>query len=443
MKSLRLARRTVLRGLGAGGLALGLPLLDAMQDGRGRWYRSAEAAPVAAPVRFVFFLFSNGGGSQSLDLWTPKGEGTGYSLSPTLEPLGDMKDRVSVLTGLRHTAYYIGTFGGHYKGTPSLLSGVALAASGSSGAASVDQVIAQAWSSQTRLPSVQAICDPTPTDKGDTLAVSWAGAGHPLPPLGDAAQYFKQLFGSAPGGPVVAPTTDTGREARYRKSVLDYVRGDSDSLQKQLGSEDRQRLNLHLEALRELELQLSPTLISGPPSASCQSPLGITGVAGEARIKAMVQLTVLALQCDLTRVASLMYGCPFGLAQFPWLNLTDPDHGTSHTNDQSYLPHVRYKAQTFASMLRLMNAVQEGDRTLLANSIVLGTSEVGLGNHDSTALPILLAGTAGGRLRTGQHIVYPAGTPFNRLLLTTLQTLQVPATSFGTDGDQPLAGLTS
>ena len=158
----------------------------------------------------------------------------------------------------------------------------------------------------------------------------------------------------------------------------------------------------------------------------------------------MVQLTYLALQCDLTRVATLMFGLPFADPPFPWLpSSSGGDHGLSHNSaDSNYLPHVQYKVQIFASLIRMLDGTREGDKTLLDNSLVLGTSDVGVGSHDTSKQGVLLAGKAGGLIRSGQHVVYPMGTPLNRLLLTILQLLKLPATSFGEDGLQPLSGLT-
>ena len=88
MKRIRMTRRTVLRGLGLGGVSVALPLFEAMHDGRGRWFASADAAPVTPPLRFVLFHISNGVSAQTFGPWTPAGTGAGYPLSPALQPLG-------------------------------------------------------------------------------------------------------------------------------------------------------------------------------------------------------------------------------------------------------------------------------------------------------------------------------------------------------------------
>ncbi len=445
MKSLRLPRRTVLRGLGIGGISLGLPLLDAMQDGGGRWYRSAEAAPIAPPLRFVLFLISNGTSAQSLAPWTPSGQGAGYTLSPALQPMAEMRDKVNVLTGLRHTAYFLSRGNlEHGKSCSSLLTGVG-SVPGTAGGPTLDQSLAGAWASQTRIASVQAICDPTAPPLGDPMpiSVSWADKGQPLPPIQTPALYFKRLFGAAPGAPK-GPGGDPARDARYATSVLDYVKSDVESLKRVLGAQDQLRLSSHMASLRDLEKQMAPRAAgtTSPAPSACQSPTDPSGAAGEESVKAMVQLTALALACDVTRIATLMYSYPFGNAQYPWLKINSGDHGTSHGGDAGYLPNVRYKVQTFTSLLRQLDGVQEGGGTLLSNSIVLGTSDVGLGSHNTNQHGVLLAGTAGGQIKTGQHVLYTPGTPLNRLLLTIMQLLKMPTARFGTDGDQPLAGLT-
>ncbi len=463
MSRFRLSRRTVLRGVGLAGVSVALPVLEVMHDGRGLWFTSAEAAAVTPPLRFVLFHISNGVSATSLAPWTPSGAGAGYTLSPALQPLGALSNKINVITGLKHTAYYLsqGT-GEHAKATASLLAGVGTTTD-SAQATTIDQLIAGAWANQTALASVQAICDPSgpPVAGKDDLPPirdSWRAPGQPMPPIEDPASYFKRLFGSSPASnpnptPMPGSMPDgAAREARYRKSVLDYVASDIGSLNKVLGAEDKQRLGLHLQVIRDLENQIAFMNPAAPgggggtttPGAACQQAptqqeLGGAG-SGEARVKMMTKLTALALQCDLTRVATLQYGWPFGNATFPWIGVSGGDHDLSHGSNDGYLPCVKYKVQTFASLVQMLHDTADGARTLLENSLVMATSDVGLGSHNTAEHGVLLAGTAGGQIKTGMHQVFAQGTPLNQLMLSVLQLLKIPGiTKFGADGNQPLA----
>lgn len=460
MSRFRLSRRTVLRGLGVGGVGVALPLLEAMHDGRGRWYTSAQAAPVAPPLRFVLFHISNGVSASSFGPWTPSGTGASYALSPALQPLGALSTKINVLSGLKHTAYFLsqGT-GEHAKATASLLAGFGSTTDSAQGT-TIDQLIAGAWANQTPIASVQAMCDPTgpPAAGKDDLPPifnSWKAPGQPMRPIEDPATYFKRLFGTGaapnPGpGPTPTPTPDSAaREARYRKSVLDYVASDIGSLKGLLGAEDKQRLGSHLQVIRDLENELTFMNPGGSGTGSVnagvacrQAPSAADAAAadsGENRVKMMVKLTALALQCDITRVATLQYGWPFGNATFPWIGVNAGDHDLSHGSDDGYLPCVKYKVQTFAALVQMLQDTVDGAGTLLDNSLVMATSDVGLGSHNTQEHGVLLAGTAGGQIKTGMHQTFSSGTPINSLMLSVLQLLKIPGvTTFGVDGSQPL-----
>ncbi len=459
----RLSRRTVLRGAGAaGGLAIGLPLLEVMVDGRGFWFGTADAQVASPPpVRFMFFHITNGMSASSFAPFTPAATGKGYPLSPVLKELGELRDKVNVLSGLRHTAYHLSPGGDeHAKATGSLLTGFPVTPETAAGR-TLDHQLADAWvgTGYRGVPTLNAICDASNPGVGSDhppIFNSWAGLNQRTSPIADPLSYFKEIFGADAGlSSSPGPTGASDPTQRYRKSVLDYVKADAAALKSKLGAEDQTRLELHLSRIRELEQEVL-TAGEGPGSRSYvptraerdeYEAMSMGPATNEGRIKAMVKLTALALQLDLSRVAVLQYGWPFGNYSLPpesGLN-GGSDHGTSHQDDKSYLPWVQYKVKTFKYLLELMDAAVEVGSpggTLLGNSVTLGTSDVGLGSHNTDRHGILLAGTGGGKIGTGMHQTFTDGTPINNLMLKLIELIAVPGmapSKFGVDGTSPLA----
>lgn len=458
MKTNRLSRRTMLRGLGAAGtVSMGLPLLDAMIDGRGHWLGAAGAQAIAPPIRFVFFHIPNGMGATSLEPFTPKGLGKNYPLSPVLRDLTDFRDKVNVITGLRHTAYHLSPGGDeHAKSTTSLLTGFPCTLASSSGR-TLDHQLGDAWiaTGYKGKTTLNAICDSSNPGKGadhPPIFNSWEGVNMRTSPIDDPFVYFKEIFGANAGLTGPGPSGGVDPKVAARRSVLDYVKADAESLKAKLGTEDRARLELHLSRVREIEKEVLVSTAVGERTKDERD--AYEALAGqpkthEPRIKAMVKLTALALQLDLSRVAILQYSWPFGENVFPpeagAPGAKAGDHGLSHGSNDRYLPGLQYKVKTFRYLLELMDSAQEpGSKggSVLGNSVTLGTSDVGLGSHNTDRHGILLAGTAGGKISTGMHQEFQGGTPINKLMLKLVELVSVPGMSmskFGVDGDSPLA----
>ncbi|MEN9577304.1 MAG: hypothetical protein RJA70_313 [Pseudomonadota bacterium] len=462
----RLSRRTVLRGFGASA-CIGLPLLEAMIDGRGNWYGATSAqAATPAPVRFMFFHIPNGMSATSLEPFTPKGTGKGYPLSPTLRDLTDFRDKVNVLTGLRHTAYHLSPgMDEHAKCTGSLLTGFPVTLETASGR-TLDHQLGDAWAAAgyTGKPTLNAICDASKPGIGadkPPIFNSWGAKFQRTAPIFDPFTYFKEIFGADAGLTTMVPGNTVGQRQSSRKAVLDFVKADAEALKAKLGSADRLRLDLHLTRIQELEQEVLAVPNDLPSTARTQAErdeyeaLTAGPATNEVRVKAMVKLTALALQLDLSRVAILQYGWPFGNYVLPAeagvMNKQggggngDGDHGASHMTDDAYLPWVQYKVKTFRYLLELMDAAEEVGTpggTLLGNSVTLGTSDVGLGSHNTERHGVMLAGTAGGKIATGMHQEFADKTPINNLMLKLVELIAVPGMTmpmFGIDGTSPLA----
>jgi len=308
MRKMILGRRAVLRGaLAGGGLAtLPLPRLGAMLNGNGTAYAAGE------PLRRIYgtWFWANG---VFPSRWTPKTEGANFELSEQLMPFANVKRHLTVISRM---AVKTGRSGPH------LYHGGAL--TGSPGAnkqadlPSIDQLIAGKIGADTPLKSLEVgVCKARPTGTAPLYYnVSWRGANAPNPADFDPHSVFMRLFGAGSPGAMLGkkPTTpapDTAGLTTVRKSVLDAITQDTRDLSVRLGSEDRQRLEKHLEGIRSLEKRLVPG--QGGVSAACQ-PAADPGVPPDTKAeappelnKAMADLVVAALSCDLTRVFTFTF----------------------------------------------------------------------------------------------------------------------------------------
>ena len=429
-----IARRTFLR---AGGTAVALPLLEAM--------RPAIAAPrPTTPKRFVVMFSPNGTIHKN---WVPQagagGEGD-FTLSPILQPLTPHQADLVIVDGLTQH----GSGGdGHQNGIGGMLTGQSLnrgpfqggANAGSSGWAagiSVDQRAALALGGATRFRSLELGVQVGAADNWSRM--SYAASNRPLPPEEDPLAGYARLFGGAQTSP-----DELARLRARRRSVLDAVRGQFSAVQARVGAADRARLEAHAASIREIELRLD---LMPAATAACRAvvppaaPASPTTNDSFPAVGALqMDLLALALTCDLTRVASLQWSRSVSQTRFTWLGIRDGHHELSHLADDD-APAVgkltqinTWYAQQFAYLVAKLAAAQETDGSrLLDSSLLLWCNDLGKGNtHKGEKAPYVLAGKAGGAVRTGRFLTYPDAPPHNDLLVSLLQALDVPATTFG------------
>lgn len=446
-------RRTVLRAAAA---SIALPFLESLLS-------PSEARAQSKPlIRFVSWFLPCGVWGPS---WFPTDTGVNYTLSPTLMPLAPFKSKVLVFAGLQNTPA-VNPTGSHGCGPP----GMTTCRQGQKPAInvgiSIDQVYAQSLGTATRIPSMQlSVNDKTFSDvqypavyNGTT---SWASATRPLPPMISPGLVFDQLFsGGASTSTDPTVTAALARRKALRKSVLDEVSSEATSLMKKLGATDQAKLDEYLTSVRAAE-----TTIDQAGMARMCSSIGLTRPADRItdvplHTTALIDLMVLAFQCDATRVINFQQnnGGQSGFSSFPWLNLNVDHHGTSHHNNDpvagAKLAQIElWEMKNFAYFLAKMDAVSEVGGTMLDNSLCFLSNEISDGNaHNQgttrytgfsgpTGKPIILAGSAGGKIKTGRHATYNNASQAD-LFITMLNTLGVPVTSFGTAGTAPLAGLT-
>ncbi len=415
-----LPRRTFLRGLGA---TVALPLLDAMVPAASAMARAAARAPRRLGIVYIPM------GMNPVP-WTPAQEGRLTELSESLSPLMPHLDNVTVVTNLEVDAAH--TTGNHASANSSFLTCVKPKRTEGSdyvNATSVDQVAAQQIGGDTPLPSLELgtdlIAQVGNCDNGYACAymnsLSWASPTSPNPTESDPRIVFERLFGD--GG------TPEQRQAELKrdKSILDWVLDDMSSLQKQLGTTDRHKVDEYLDTVREVErrIQRAEASTAESPLTDLTRPTSVPE-AWEDHVKLMYDLQVLALQADLTRVITFQMAREASTRTYPQIGVPDPHHPVSHHVDDpeklAMLAKInQYHVSLFAYMVDQLGKTKDGDGTLLDHTTYLLGS--GLGNpnvHNHRNLPIVVASGAGSSIPGGRHVKYAELTPLANLHLTLL-----------------------
>jgi len=447
--SLTISRRTALKGMG---VAIGLPFLESMMPS------PALAAPSQArslPRRMAFVYVPNG---VNMDNFTPTVPGTDYTFPRSLEPLAPFKNELLVLSGLTcDKARPNGDGpGDHARAMAAFLTG--RQARKTSGAdiragVSVDQLAAQRVGTATRFPSLELGIEggrqAGNCDSGYSCAyssnLSWRSEGTPNPKEINPRLVFDRLFAGTVRG-----QNDPARAMReqFNQSILDFVREDANRLRSRLGAADLRRLDEYLTSIREIERrihQVVPVLDSAR-TGGVQRPTGIPGDLRQ-HIRLMTDLLVLAFQTDMTRVATFVYANEGSNRNYRIINVSEGHHDLSHHgNDRAKLDKIgqinRFHIEQFAYLLDRLKNIREGEGTLLDNCMIMYGSGNGDGNrHNHDELPILLAGKAGGSLRSGRHVRYARNTPLCNLFLEMLDRMGVRQERFG-DSTGRLAQLT-
>lgn len=443
-KSHLLSRRTVLRGIGAG---VALPWLEAMGPMES-WVQAADRKP-AAPNRLVFLYTPNG---TAMPNWTPGNEGPLTDLPKILHEVKDFKDDINIISGLAARAAQ-GGGGAHARAMAAWLTGVKPLKTTSANfraGVSVDQVAASRIGDQTRLASLEigteentGFCDfgYNCVYKG---TMSWRSSTQPMIKEVRPKQVFERLFGTG---------KDENRAERdaLQKSILDYVREDASSLSRQLGTGDRRRMDEYLTAIRDLEQRIGQAATL--PDVERPDLTIEDGVPKdfEEHCRLLCDLLVLALQADITRISTFALANELSDRTYP--GVEDPKrpgrkpghHGVTHGGESLYdqLTIInRIHLRQLAYLLRKLKSIREGSGTLLDHCLIAYGSGISNGQkHSNVNLPILLAGGAGGSIKTGQHIRYAADTPVNNLWLSMLERVDVRVPFLG-DSNGTLQGLT-
>jgi hypothetical protein len=439
-----ISRRTILRG--AGGAAIALPFLEAMRP------RKTHAA--TAPKRFVVMFSANG---TLPTAWTPTGTEQSFTLSPILTPLAPYQSDLVIVQGLLQEG---GGGDGHQNGIGGMLTGCPLNPGPFAGVGappagwptgpSVDQRIAAAWAVPTPYRSLELGVQVGAAD--DYGRMIYQAANQPLPPIDDPVAVYNTVFSDLHTDPTVL-----AQQRAREKSILDAVGGEYTRISGQLGSADKQRLDAHLQAVREIETRLTTDLTENNPACTDPSEPAVDAQSNDsfpAVGGVMMDLLAMAFACDLTRVASLQWSRSVSQVRFTWLDIPDGHHDLLHRSDSdadavNKLTQINtWYAQQMAGLIsRLQSTPDAGGGTLFDNTMVLWTNELAKGNtHSRQDAPYVIAGNAGGPLTTGRYLSYEGqGLNHNNLLVSILNALGIPDTTFG-EADWctgPLAGLLS
>ena len=440
------SRRTFLRGLG--GVTVALPLLSGGLFGRpalGEEGQRGAAGLDGFPKRFIFMIHPNGVIQD--DFWpTSTGPDGAYQLSKVLSPLAPFQEKLTFLKGINLDVASAGPGEPHQTGMGCFLTGMPLqegnfrgndgTLAGWGGGISLDQSIAGHIGRANPFKSLElGVRADVQIGSDVSSRISYASPATPLPPQNDPVRVFESLFKNAGGGGSSAVV-----QRDKRLSVLDTVQDQFRSLEQRVSRRDRERLDQHFAMVRDLETRLKNEMIDGqtctaPPQPPRQE------VDDEETMESIAQLQidmmVVALACDLTRVATLQLSNSRNHVRYPWVDSMGDGHGLSHAGPSNANARKEWNARDtwhaglMAYLCQRLDAIPEGGGTMLDNTVILWTSEISQGNtHSQKNMPIVMAGSAGGALETGQFLHLP-DTSHNDLLTTLAQAFGLEIASFG------------
>lgn len=417
-----LPRRTFLRGAG---VCLGLPLLEAMVPAL-----MAEKLTAAAPVRRLGFVIYPLGVDQ--DRWRPTGEGASFQFSEALAPLAPHRSKMVVMSGLSSDPDR-SKAGFHDRALASFLTGVEPAKGKVHVGISVDQLAARTLGKDTQFASLELS---TENNNGGAAHVGpvFKSATTPLPFEYNPRRLFERLFGE---GGRIDPAAAAARDAADRSS-LDSVTERIAELKARLGAGDRRKLDEYVESIRDVERRIQVASRKRPTDLpEMARPAGVPDSWPE-HVKLMFDLQTLAVQADLTRVWTFMYAREATSINYPHLDISMGHHEISHHNFEKDKLDALAKinvdqSRLFAYFLSKLDAIKEGNSTLLDHSLILYGSNLSVPtSHSQRDLPIIVAGGAAGRIAGGRYLKYPGDeTPLTNLYLTMLDKVGVPTEKLG------------
>jgi hypothetical protein len=430
-----ISRRTVLKGAG---VALGLPLLDAMVPAA-----TALAQTAAAPkLRLGFFYLPHGAimyntsHGQAMDKWTPSGSGANFKLSPILTSLEPYKKYISSFGNLENAS----TAGSVHSFTASTWLSCTRPDTSSRTrarmAVTLDQVISKAISQDTPLPSLEVssetIVQIAAGNNSIYTTLSFRDADSPLPMETNPRKVFLQLFGEGDNPQQRDAITS------QTNSLLDLILEDTRRLQTRLGNGDRALLDAYLESVREVERRAQ--VAAAKDMSALQIPNAPVGEQDDfnEQVKLMFDLIALAYQGDLTRVVTYVMAAEGSDRPYNHIGVPGAFHAMSHhANDLEKLNRLAkiqtWHVEKFAEFLKKMAETPDGQGTLLDHAIFMfGSNMSNSDRHDNYPVPNILVGSGNGKMKLGgQHLVLPERTPIANLHMTLLQKAGAPQEKFG------------
>ena len=436
----KLSRRAMLRGLG---VSIALPWMESLTAAGEPAVAGAAAA--APPLRLAVLFAGNGFHSKE---WWAEGSGSEMKLGKVLEPVADFREKMLLVKGLYNEQARKGNI--HSSQTGNLLSGAPLASGGEiRSGTSFDQHLAQTYGRGTKVPSLVLGCEKSNPSVHKNYSmlysshISWSSPSTPTPLEIYPALAFDRLFkDEAHAGDV---------------SVLDAVLETADDLRRRISLADRRKLDEYLDSVRDVEARIEAAGKKGelqgwrPALEKPDIPRPADGIPQDIaeHMRLMCDILVLAFQTDTTRIVTLKLNNDHSALRFPNLPRTDnPSQGIdymihhllSHSDGADWLVVNRFFMEQMAHVARRLDAIQEGERTALDNSIVMMCSSMMAGaKHDNDQLPMVVLGRAGGTIETGRVLDY-SGKPDRqmcRLYLSLMDKMGVREKTFG-DATAPL-----
>ena len=426
----KLNRRTVLRGiLGGASIGVALPFLDVFLDGNGQAFAGTTQR---LPVRFGTWIWGCGFVPER---WVPTATGSDYVLPPDLEPLAPYKSKLAIFSG-----YDVKLDGvpnkPHITGCLGLRTGVPVP-NETVRAPTVDVLIGDAISKGTRFSSIEV------STSGIERSYSYRAAGSANPSEISPVALYQRIFGEGFQDPNAATFTPDP-STMVRKSVLSAVAEDRQRLMRTVGADDRRRLDEYFDSIRHLEEQLAlqlqpPARVENftKPAPPSDTPVDsmIDNVMATHRL--MAGLLAKALQCNQTKVINVLLSDTTS-------NLRRAGSTTTHhtlTHEEPVNPALGYQEQVgwfarqsmvaWREFLDAMNGIPEGDGTLLDNCMIFAHSDCSIAKaHAVEGIPMMVAGGAGGRIRTGFHLAGRAD-PASRIGLTLQQAMGLQVEKWG------------
>src|SRR5437867_2032825 len=425
MTAHRLTRRTFLRGVG---VTMALPWMESLTV----WGDQPPAARPASqpPVRLAALFAGNGFHSKE---WWAKGEGKEMQLGKVLAPLADFRQRMLFIRGLYNEEAQKGNI--HSSQTGNLLSGAPLASGGEiRSGTSFDQLVAQRCGNSTKVPSLVLGCEKSNPSVHKNYSmlysshISWTSPTTPTPLEIYPALAFDRLF--------------KDEVSKGDKSVLDAVLSDAKDLRRHISANDQRKLDEYLDSVRDVEQRIENAGNKGelqgwrPTLEKPNIPRPADGIPQDIaeHMRLMADILVLGFQTDTTRICTLKLNNDHSSLRFPNLGVDYMiHHFLSHSDSQDWLKVNTFFVEQLAYIARKMDAIDEGERTLLENTMLLFCSSMLTGNHDANQLPVVVLGGAGGRIKGGRVLDYKEKPERQacRLYLSMMEKMNVRLAKFG------------
>jgi hypothetical protein len=446
MKGRTVSRRAFLGSIGAVGMGSLLPTLE------------AEAQP-AAKKRLV--MLTSGNGTVPAE-WKPTAGAGGalMSLNKCMAALEPLKQELLVLDGLGwqfndspgvdHMRIAMMWMGSPMLTGNDFSNSTGTRPCGWGSSITIDQHIANKLAETVKTPFKSLEFGVWTKSHHIYTRVNYAGSNQPIAPMDDPYAVFERLFKNI--GPQPSASMDLEKIRARRQSILDAVKGNLAAVATKVSMADRRKIDAHLEAVRSIEKRLDTSMVGGgcaPPAMGTKIEIKQANIPMISRLQ--MDMLVLALSCDLSRVTSLLWAGAANEVRLTWLGQTSGHHTISHDNGangkaQRVAAHNWYSGE-FAYLLEKLKAVPDGNGTLLDNSLVVWGNELADGAaHNSQPVPVVIAGKAGGAIKNTGRLIEYGKKKHNGLLVSMANLMGLgDVTKFGTldDGTGPLVGLTT